>query len=253
MAQSDNLPLSGKTALVTGGAQGIGEAICRKLAALGASIIVNDLRISQSAEALLASLEAAGTKATMVCFDVSNEESVEQGIKSALAQCGQIDILVNNAGISLDSLLVRTKVEEWQKTLNVNLTGCFLCSRAVAKAMMKARSGCIVNISSVVGAMGNAGQVSYSASKAGMIGITKTLARELASRGVRVNAVAPGFIKTAMTAALPSEHQAKLAEAIPMQSLGEAEDVAEAVAFLASPSSRYITGQVLGVNGGMYM
>jgi 3-oxoacyl-[acyl-carrier protein] reductase len=249
----DNKALSGKVALVTGGAQGIGEAICRKLASLGASVVINDLRRNEAAEHLLGELEALGVKASMVCFDVSSEEGVEQGVEQALAQFGQIDILVNNAGISIDSLLVRTKAEQWRKTLDVNLTGCFYCTRAVAKSMMKARSGRIVNISSVVGTMGNAGQVSYSASKAGILGLTKTLARELGSRGITVNAVAPGFIKTSMTAELSGEQAAKLVDQIPLNCLGEPEDVAEVVAFLVAPGSRYVTGQVIGVNGGMYM
>ena len=253
METTVNQPLAGKIALVTGGAQGIGAAICRKLASVGASLVVNDLRRNEPAEQLLKELEAAGVKAWMVCFDVSNEESVEAGMKEALAQAGTIDILVNNAGISIDSLLVRTRAEDWQKTLSINLSGSFYCARAAAKVMMKARSGSIINIASVVGVMGNAGQVSYSASKAGMIGITNTLARELGSRGVRVNAVAPGFIKTSMTAALSAEQSEKLVEQIPLQCLGEPEDVAEVVAFLAAPASRYITGQVIGVNGGMYM
>ncbi|HQH26630.1 MAG TPA: 3-oxoacyl-[acyl-carrier-protein] reductase, partial [Oligoflexia bacterium] len=246
-------PLAGKTAFVTGGAQGIGEAICRKLALLGAAVVVNDLRRTDAAEKLLDSLAASGVKAGMVCFDVSNEEAVEAGIAEAIKEYGPIDILVNNAGISLDSLLIRTKADDWHKTLNVNLTGSFYCARACAKSMIKARCGRIINISSVIGAMGNAGQVSYSASKAGLMGLTKTLARELGSRGITVNAVAPGFIKTQMTAALSGEHAEKLVEQIPLNCLGEAEDVAEAVAFLASPAARYITGQVLGVNGGMYM
>lgn len=251
--QSEMKPLSGKTALVTGGAQGIGEAICRKLASLGANIAVNDLRRTEGAEKLLADLEAQGVKAAMVCFDVSNEEAVEAGVKEALEALGTLDILVNNAGISIDSLLVRTRSEDWHKTLNINLTGAFLCARAAAKIMMKARSGRIVNISSVIGTMGNAGQVSYSASKAGLLGVTKTLARELGGRGITVNAVTPGFIKTSMTAALSGEQAEGLIRQIPLATLGEPEDVAEAVAFLVSPGSRYITGQVLAVNGGMYM
>ena len=245
--------LRGQTALVTGGARGIGKSIAIKLAALGADIVVSDIATGAAMDETLGELRSLGVEAKGICFNVADEVAVEQAVKDIAAQCGRLDILVNNAGISLDSLLVRFKAEDWQRTIDVNLTGSFFCARAAAKVMMKARNGRIVNIASVVGLMGNAGQAAYAASKAGLVGLTKSMARELASRGITVNAVAPGYIQTDMTAQLSDEQREKILSQVPLGRMGMPEDVAEAVAFLVLPASGYVTGQVLSVNGGMYM
>lgn len=248
--------LNGKTALVTGASSGIGRVIAIKLAGLGAKVAVNyiDLgNIKQDAEAVVAEIKAAGGEAAAFAADVSNEESVNAMIKEIDGSLGPVDILVNNAGITQDTLIMRMKVEQWEKVLDVNLKGAFICTKAVLKGMMKSRYGKIVNIASVVGFSGNAGQANYSASKAGLVGLTKTSAQELASRGIRVNAVAPGFIRTAMTDVLPENVIEAMKAKISLGTLGEAEDVANAVVFLASPESDYITGNTIHVNGGMYM
>lgn len=248
--------LEGKTALVTGSSSGIGRVIAMKLAALGAKVAINyiDLgNIKQDAEAVVAEIKAAGGQAQAFAADVSSEESVTAMVKEIEAALGPVDILVNNAGITQDTLIMRMKVEQWEKVLDVNLKGAFICTKAVLKGMMKSRYGKIVNIASVVGFSGNAGQANYSASKAGLVGLTKTSAQELAGRGIRVNAVAPGFIKTAMTDVLPENVIDAMKAKIALGTLGEAEDVANAVVFLARPESDYVTGNTIHVNGGMYM
>lgn len=240
-------------ALVTGGGRGIGKSVSLELAKRGAHVVVNYSRSSDAAEAVKKEIENAGGSAETVGFDVSDSAAVDTALKAIIKEHGRLDVLVNNAGIALDNLLVRTKDDEWDKTLAVNLSGTFYCCRAVAKTMMKARSGRIINISSVIGESGNAGQAAYSASKAALIGLTKSLAKELASRGVTVNCVTPGYIQTDMTAGMGDDATGAILENIPLGRLGTSEDIADSVAFLASPSAGYITGQVLGVNGGMYM
>ncbi len=249
----ENLPLAGQVALVTGAGRGIGRSVALKLASLGAAVAVNYSRSETQAKEVAAEVERLGCAASTVCFDVADEESVEAGVKQVLAAHGAVDILVNNAGIAVDGLLVRTKLEDWRRIIDINLTGSFLCARAVAKSMMKSRRGRIINISSVIGEMGNAGQVAYAASKSGVFGLTKSLAKELGSRSITVNAITPGYIRTEMTAGMSEEQTAQLLAAISLGRLGESEDVAELVAFLASPAAGYITGQIIAVNGGLYM
>ena len=255
----EEFPLSGQCALVTGGSRGIGRGICEVLWKKGASVAINYATKASHAESLLQSLNAQRSpklpeqKAVVAGFDVSTEETVEAGMKSLGIQFPRVDILVNNAGIAIDGLLVRMRGEDWQKIVNTNLSSAFYCSRAVAKGMMKNRHGRIINISSVIGEMGNAGQVAYSASKSGLFGLTKSLARELGSRGITVNAITPGFIETDMTAEMSEEQKLGLLQQIALQRLGTAADVAEMVAFLASANGGYITGQIIGVNGGLYM
>ncbi len=241
-----------QVALVTGASRGIGRAIALKLASEGAFVIAtatSESGASTTAEAIV----AQGGKGKAVKLDVSRPDEVEALFQAIVAEQGRLDILVNNAGITRDGLLLRMKEEEWDSVLDTNLKGAFLCTKAAAKVMTKARYGRIVNISSVVGEMGNPGQVNYCASKAGMFGMTKSVARELAKRNVTVNAVAPGFIETDMTAVLPEKAREALLQQIPLERLGSPEDVANAVYFLVSPLANYITGQVLSVNGGMYM
>lgn len=246
------MSLNGKSAIVTGGGQGIGLAIARSLAADGASIVVADVN-EETAQKAADELIAGGAKAIAVAVDVRNAEQVEAMVAKTIEAFGQVDILVNNAGITRDGLVMRMSELDWDLVLDINLKGSFLCTRAVAKSMLKARSGCIVNIASVIGLMGNAGQANYAASKAGIIGLTKATAKEFAPRGVRVNAVAPGFIQTEMTAKLPEEAREALAKQIPLGTLGVPEDVAKAVAFLCSEGAAYTTGHVLNVDGGMVM
>jgi 3-oxoacyl-[acyl-carrier protein] reductase len=246
------MSLSGKVALITGGAQGIGKAIAQGLAADGADCIVSDVNLD-AAEQTAVVLRSAGGRTLALPANVADGEAVTAMVKQGLHEFGRIDILVNNAGITRDGLLMRMKDDDWDQVLNINLKGAFLCIRALVRPMMKQRSGRIINIASIVGAMGNAGQANYVASKAGLIGLTKTVARELAPRGVTCNAVAPGFIDTAMTQALSDDVKEKLLAQIPMARLGTATDVAQAVRFLASEEAGYITGQVIHVNGGMYM
>lgn len=241
-----------KVALVTGASRGIGRSICLALAGKGARIVAVDIDL-ESTENFVDELKSAGTEAVAVQGNVTVAADVEKMVKVAKESFDRIDILVNNAGITRDGLLLRMKDEDWDAVLDVNLKGAFLCTRAVAKVMSKQRSGRIVNIASVVGQMGNAGQANYCASKAGLMGLTRSNARELAKRNVTVNAVAPGFIATDMTDALPEQVRQELAAQIPLERLGSADDIANAVLFLASEDSAYITGQVLGVNGGMYM
>lgn len=241
-----------QVAIITGSSRGIGRAIALHLASQGA-IIVASARNLSALETLVAEIQGQGGKALAVPGDVGRSTDVEALFATATETFGRVDILINNAGITRDGLLMRMKDEDWDAVMDTNLKGAFYCCRAAAKIMSKQRSGRIINISSVVGEMGNAGQVNYAASKAGLIGMTKSIARELARRNVTVNAIAPGFIVTDMTDALSDQVKEGLQNQIPLARLGEAQDIAHAVAFLASGQAGYITGQVLGVNGGMYM
>ncbi|WP_416195660.1 3-oxoacyl-[acyl-carrier-protein] reductase [Selenomonas sp.] len=245
--------LDGKTALVTGASRGIGRAIALRLAAEGANIAINYAGNTAKAEETKAAIEAAGGKAALFQADVSDSAQVEQMVAAVTEAFGTIDILVNNAGITRDGLLMRMKEEDFDAVLDTNLKGIFHVTKAVSKLMMKKRAGRIVNMASVVGIMGNAGQTNYAAAKAGVIGFTKSAAREFAARGITVNAVAPGFIATDMTAAMPEKAKEATLAAIPLRRMGEPEDVANAVAFLVSDQASYITGQVVKVDGGMVM
>jgi 3-oxoacyl-[acyl-carrier protein] reductase len=246
------MSLSGKTALVTGAAQGIGRDIALGLAADGAEVVICDVNL-EAAQKTAADIEAKGRKSLALKANVASSADVTAMIDQVVEKFGRIDILVNNAGITRDGLILRMKDEDWDLVLSINLKGAFLCTKFALKYMSKQRSGTIINIASIVGAMGNAGQANYVASKAGLIGLTKTIAREYANRNVTANAVAPGFIDTAMTQALTEQVRTDLAKQIPLGRLGSSEDVASAVRFLASPAAAYITGQVIHVNGGMYM
>jgi 3-oxoacyl-[acyl-carrier protein] reductase len=242
----------GKVAVITGASRGIGRSIALALAAEGAKIVAVDLDLAAT-EAVVAELKGLGAEAVAVVGNVTVAADAEKMIDAAVQAYGRVDILVNNAGITRDGLLMRMKEEDWDAVLTVNLKGAFLCTKAVSRVMTKQRSGRIINIASIVGQMGNAGQANYCASKAGLIGLTKSNARELAKRNITVNAVAPGFIATAMTDALPEKAREELVAQIPLERLGSPDDIANVVVFLAAERSGYITGQVLGVNGGMYM
>ena len=246
------MEFEGKIALVTGAARGIGRAIAEELARRGADLALCDLQadwLDETAEAV----KALGRRVLTLSVDVGDSQAVNTAVSEVLDTFGQIDILVNNAGITKDTLLVRMSDEDWDQVLRVNLRGTFCFTRAVAKPMMKQRKGAIVNIASIIGLIGNAGQCNYAASKAGVIALTKSTAKELAGRGVRVNAVAPGFIASKMTEALPEKVRQQMLANIPAQRLGQPEDVAATVAFLAGESAAYVTGQVLNVSGGMVM
>ncbi len=247
------LPLENKVAVVTGASRGIGRAIAEALARNGADVVCGD-KLEQQAQETAANIAAATGRRTSGCLvDVSNHESAKGFIECALSEFGKIDILVNNAGITRDNLLMRIDESDWDLVLNVNLKGAYNCCKAVLRSMMKQRYGRIVNISSVVGLTGNAGQTNYSASKAGLIGFTKSLAKEVGSRNITVNAVAPGYITTVLTDVLSDEYRAAAIKATPMGRLGAPEDIAYAVAFLVSDQASFITGQVLSVDGGMVM
>lgn len=244
---------AGKTAVVTGGSRGLGRAVCLELAKGGANVVFCYAGNEAAAKETTAACEALGAKALAIQCDVAKADEVKALMDAAVKEFGRIDILVNNAGITRDGLLMMMKEEDFDAVIAANLKGTFLCMKAVSRIMMKQRYGRIVNLSSVVGLRGNAGQVNYAASKAGVVGMTKSLAKELASRGVTVNAVAPGFIATDMTAAMTDAAKEATLASIPLQRLGAPEDVAHAVAFLASDEAAYITGQVLCVDGGMAM
>ena len=244
---------AGKTAVVTGGSRGLGRAVCLELAKGGANVVLCYAGNEAAAQETVRAVEALGARALAVRCDVSDTARVDELVKAAVEAFGRIDILVNNAGITRDNLLMRMSEADFDAVISANLKGAFLCMKAVSRLMLKQRYGRIVNLSSVVALRGNAGQVNYAASKAGVIGMTKSLAKELASRGVTVNAVAPGFIETDMTAALSESARSAAQGGIPMNRLGAPEDVARAVAFLAGDGAAYITGQVLAVDGGMAM
>jgi 3-oxoacyl-[acyl-carrier protein] reductase len=244
--------LNNEVALVTGASRGIGQAIAETLGRAGATVI-GTATSAAGAETVGAELARAGARGRGIVLDVSSDAGVEAACADIAANEGPVTILVNNAGITRDGLLLRMKIEDWQQVIDTDLTSLYRTSRACLRGMMKARRGRIINIGSVVGLMGNAGQVNYSAAKAGLIGFTRALAREVGSRGITVNAVAPGFIETDMTAALSAEQRASLEKQIPLERLGAVADIAETVLFLCSPGAGYITGEVVNVNGGMYM
>jgi len=246
------MSLQGKVALVTGGARGIGKAICTKLAEDGAKLAIVDI-LMDVAQETAAEFRARGVSAAAFAANVADPGDVDAMVKAVVAEFGSVDILVNNAGITRDTLIVRMKESDWDAVIAVNLKGTFNCIKAVARPMMKARSGKIINIASVVGVMGNAGQANYSASKAGVIGLTKTSAKEFASRGINVNAVAPGYIQTEMTEKLSEEAKNAFLTVIPLGRPGTAEDVAGVVHFLAGAASDYVTGQVINIDGGLVM
>lgn len=245
--------LKGKVAIITGSGRGIGKAIALKLAENGADIVINDIPGSDYADETKKEIEALGVRAIVVRGDVRNKDDVDNLINKTVEAFGKIDILVNNAGITRDGLMIRMSEEDWDMVLDINLKGAFNCIKAAARPMMKQRSGSIINIASVVGVMGNAGQANYTASKAGLIGLTKTVAKEFSSRNIRANAVAPGFIESHMTDVLPEEVKKQYFDAIPLSKFGTTEDVAKAVLFLASDLSSYVTGQTINVDGGLVM
>ncbi|MBI1993419.1 MAG: 3-oxoacyl-[acyl-carrier-protein] reductase [Deltaproteobacteria bacterium] len=247
------MDLKGQIALVTGGSRGIGRAVALELGRSGAAVMINYRENQAAAAAALKELLAQGGSGQICPFDVAEEEQVEEAVKKIVDQHKKIDILVNNAGITADNLLVRLKSQDWDRVLGVNLKGTVHCTKAVCRSMIRERYGRIVNMTSVVGQTGNAGQSAYAASKAGMIGFTKAMARELAARGITVNAVAPGYIETEMTAKLGEKIKEEFLHSIPAGRFGSCEDVAQAVSFLVGPGAGYITGQVINVNGGLLM
>jgi 3-oxoacyl-[acyl-carrier protein] reductase len=247
------MSLEGQIALVTGASRGIGRAIALRLSRAGAYIVVNYHGNQAAAEESLGAIVAQGGQGELSRFDVSDENLLDTTVKNLVDRHKKIDILVNNAGVAIDNLLMRTKQVDWDQVIGTNLKGTVLCTKVVSRYMIRQRAGRIINLSSVVGQMGNVGQSLYAASKAGIIGFTKAIARELASRGVTVNAVAPGFIETDMTARLPEKLREEVLRSIPLGRFGSCDEVAETVVFLAAPGSGYITGQVVGVNGGLYM
>ncbi len=245
--------LSGRVAFITGASRGIGKAIALTLSKAGADVAGIDLSLDELKSSMKIIEDATGRRTIAVQADVADPSSIEKGVEETIRVLGRIDILVNNAGITRDNILLRMKDEEWDKVIKINLTGTFNCTKAIIKGMVKQRSGRIISIASVVGAMGNVGQANYAASKAGIIGFTKSIAREYANRGITANAIAPGFIETEMTKALSEEIRDVLIKQIPAGKLGTPEDVANVAEFLASDEAAYITGQVIHVNGGMYM
>jgi 3-oxoacyl-[acyl-carrier protein] reductase len=248
-----NGSLSGQVALVTGASRGIGAAIARDLAAAGARVVVNYRAQRTAADAVVAAIAAAGGAAESLPFDVADAAQVDSAVRALVERLGKIDVLVNNAGVSADALILRTRDDDWNRVLDVNLKGVFNCTRAVARSMMRARTGRIVNISSVVAVSGNTGQASYAAAKAGVIGFTKATARELAGRGITANVIAPGLIATDMTDAMNPAARDMVLALVPLGRLGQPEEVAAAVTFLAGAGGAYITGQVIHINGGLYV
>ncbi len=245
--------LTGKVALVTGGSRGIGRSAAVALAGQGAHVVINYVSNEAAAREVAETIQAAGGKAEIVQFDVASSDAAEKAIAEVAKRLGRLDVLVCSAGISIDGLLLRLKDEDFDRILNVNVKGSVACARAATKVMMRARTGRVIFLSSVVGEMGNAGQTAYSASKAALLGVTKSMARELSSRSITVNAITPGFIDTDMTGALTEEQKASINSAIPLGRTGKPEEIAAAVVYLASDEAAYITGQALRVNGGMYM
>lgn len=242
-----------QVAFVTGGSRGIGRAICLELGKRGAKVVLSYAGNEAAATETVKLLKDVGAEGKAVRFDVADSAACTKAVEDIVKDYGRLDILVNNAGVAVDGLIMRFRDEDWAKTIDTNLKGAWSLCRAVCRPMMKQRGGSIINLTSIVGEMGNAGQTAYAASKAGLIGLTKALSKELCSRNIRVNAVSPGFIATDMTSHIPEESRAKMLEVIPLARLGTAEEVAKAVAFLASSDASYITGEVLKVNGGMYM
>ena len=247
------MSLSGRVALVTGSGRGIGRAIALRLAQEGATLVVNDLEVAGGGRAVAEEIQAAGGQALAIAADISHPSSVQELMETAATALGGIDIIVNNAGITRDALIMRMSEEDWDRVLTINLKGAFLCTKAALRHMVRRRWGRIINIASVVGLLGNAGQANYASAKAGLIALTKATAREVASRGITANAIAPGFIDTDMTRNLSPELKEEILRQIPLGIFGQPEDVAHAAAFLASEAARYITGHVLHVNGGMAM
>ena len=247
------LDLTGKTALITGAGRGIGREIAKKLSEMGANVVINDIAASTDADLTAEEINAQGGSAICLKGDVRNYEEIEKIIENTIDKFGRIDILVNNAGITKDGLMMRMSEADWDDVLDINLKGAFLMTKAVSRPMMKQRSGTIINVASIVGVMGNPGQANYVASKAGLIGLTKTTAKELSSRGITCNAVAPGFIRSAMTDKLSDAVKEEYFKAIPLARFGETEDVANVIAFLASDLAKYITGQVIHIDGGLVM
>lgn len=245
--------LKGRTAIITGSGRGIGKAIAMKLASYGANIVINDIPQSDYAEETCEEIKELGVDSIVVKGDVRKSEDVEKLISETMDKFGRIDIFVNNAGVTRDGLMLRMTEDDWDLVMDINLKGAFNCIKAVARPMMKQKGGAIINIASVVGEMGNAGQANYSASKAGLIGLTKTTAKEFAKKGIRCNAVAPGFIASDMTDKLTDEVKQQYFAAIPLSKFGSTEDVADVVSFLASDMSKYVTGQVINVDGGLLM
>jgi len=247
------LDLQGKIAIVTGAGRGIGKAIAMKLASCGANIVINDIKGSDAALETQKEIEALGVSALTVLGDVRSTEDVDELVKQTIAKFGRVDILINNAGITRDGLLLRMKEEDWDNVLDINLKGAFLCTKAAIKPMFKQHSGVIVNMASIVGVTGNASQVNYASSKAGLIGLTKSVAKEYAARGIRVNAVAPGFIQSKMTDVLPEDIKESYLKSIPLARFGEVEDIANTVLYLVSDLSNYVTGQTIHIDGGLVM
>jgi len=246
-------PLAGQVALVTGGSRGIGRAVAERLARAGASVVITYAQQTSPAEDAVARLREHGGRASAEQFDVGDPEATRTAIERIVDREKRLDILVNNAGVAVDGLVVRLREEDWERALRVNLTGVFHCTKAALRTMMRARYGRIVNLTSVVAAMGNTGQAAYAAAKAGVIGFTRSMAREVASRGITVNAVAPGLVETEMTAGVDEAQKGFYASVIPAGRMGRPEEIASAVEFLASPDAAYVTGHVLHVNGGLYM